>query len=55
MSLLFGLLWAATGWFVPMASEEERQRWKDLDEAVMDEQDISPTSPDELSTAKANA
>ncbi|MFC3286128.1 Na+/H+ antiporter NhaC [Litchfieldella rifensis] len=37
MSLLFGLLWAATGWFVPKASDEERQRWKDLGEAVMDE------------------
>jgi Na+:H+ antiporter, NhaC family len=55
MSLLFGLLWAATGWFVPMASEEERQRWKDMDEAVMDESDISATSPDDLSPAKANA
>jgi len=55
MSLLFGLLWAATGWFVPMASDEERQRWKDLGEAVMDENDTSATSPDDLSPAKANA
>ncbi|PMR70468.1 Na+/H+ antiporter NhaC [Halomonas heilongjiangensis] len=37
LSMLFGLLWAATGWFVPKASDEERQRWKDLGEAVMDE------------------
>jgi Na+:H+ antiporter, NhaC family len=35
LSPLFGLLWAATGWFVPKASEAERQRWRDLDESIM--------------------
>lgn len=29
---LFDLLWAATRFFVPKASEEEQQRWKDLQE-----------------------
>ncbi|MBB3190273.1 Na+/H+ antiporter NhaC [Halomonas cerina] len=51
MSLLFGLLWAATGWFVPKASDQERQRWKDLGEAVMDETGRHDAVPP--STAKA--
>jgi Na+:H+ antiporter, NhaC family len=55
MSLLFGLLWAATGWFVPAASDEERQSWKVLGEAVLDENDTSATSPDDLSIATTNA
>ncbi len=55
LSMLFGLLWAATGWFVPAASDEERQRWKDLGEAVLDENDTSAMLPDDLSPTKANA
>ena len=35
LSPLFGLLWALTGWFVPAASEAERQQWRDLDEPLM--------------------
>jgi NhaC family Na+:H+ antiporter len=41
LSPLFGLLWAATGWFVPKASEAEKQRWKDLGESVMAEVETS--------------
>jgi NhaC family Na+:H+ antiporter len=41
LSPLFGLLWAATGWFVPKASEAEQQRWQDLGESVMDETEIT--------------
>lgn len=37
LSPLFGLLWAATGWFVPKASDFERQRWEDLGESVLEE------------------
>jgi NhaC family Na+:H+ antiporter len=54
MSLLFGLLWAAIGWFVPRASEAERQRWKDMGEPVMDEGG-TPETPGDLVKAKAPA
>lgn len=35
LSPLFGLLWAATGWFVPEASDAERERWRVLEEPIM--------------------
>lgn len=54
MSMLFGLLWAATGWFVPEASEVERQRWRDMGEAVMDEGGMAE-SPGDISKAQAPA
>ena len=37
LSPLFGLLWAATGWFVPKAGAEERARWAELEEPVLEE------------------
>ena len=41
LSPLFGLLWAATGWFVPKASEAEQQRWQDLGEPILVEAETS--------------
>ena len=38
LSPLFGLLWAATGWFVPDAGKDERARWRDYDEPIMVEE-----------------
>lgn len=42
LSPLIGLLWAATGWFVPKASDEERHRWEELDEPIMIEGKMVP-------------
>jgi len=52
LSPLFGLLWAATGWFVPKATEAERRRWAELGEAVLGEESSSPAE-DSSWTAKA--
>ena len=35
LSPLIGLLFAATGWFMPRASEEEQRRWQDDHEPIM--------------------
>ena len=35
LSPCFGLLWAATGWFVPKASATEQTRWQEQDELVL--------------------
>ncbi len=35
LSPLFGLLWAATGWFVPNASDAERERWQEMGEPLL--------------------
>jgi NhaC family Na+:H+ antiporter len=42
LSPIIGLLWAATGWFVPKASDEERHRWEELDEPIMIEGTMVP-------------
>ena len=34
ISPLLDILYAATGWFVPKATDEEKQRWKDLNEPI---------------------
>lgn len=36
LSPCFGLLWAATGWFVPKATDEDRAKWKEEGELMMD-------------------
>lgn len=57
LSPLFGLLWAATGWFVPKATEAERRRWAELGEAVLGEavlgEESSSPADDSSWTAKA--
>lgn len=42
LSPCFGLLWAATGHFVPNASEQEQQQWKENNEIILG--DEAPTS-----------
>ncbi|MCD4721946.1 MAG: Na+/H+ antiporter NhaC [Desulfobacula sp.] len=40
ISPLLDLLWAATGFFVPRATDEEKQRWKDMDEMIITPEDF---------------
>ena len=41
ISPLLDLLWAATGFFVPKATDEEKQRWKDLNETIIKPEDFN--------------
>ena len=36
LSPCFGLLWAATGWFVPKASEQDIKRWDEDEELILE-------------------
>ncbi len=40
ISPLLDILYAATGWFVPKATDEEKQRWKNLNESIIKPDDL---------------